>query len=1068
MSDGVPSLPPRPLCYYGLDPAVSVRLATWDLLTRPDGMSVQRLRRSFLRLHGAPPQEWLALLRSCPYFEFFIPHRRPIRNVPPMPVGSVFCDGAPHPMAIQVSCARPGPLGNPFPITSTQSLEQVCAMFDRLLRHRERPSAISGIVHPAYASVEADDIRWRELDRLVQLVAHGASLNLRCAASCERQRRRSGSQLCHTVHLASYIRSMAPLCADQLLPVVPATFQQSVYNLDGATCQSQRGLRLLGDSRKLHVRRALPPAHFTLETVVARPSERLADALRGLVIDGGDAGAVLQRAQPLALAGAQGRLSIPAFEAPARFAHRNLEPRPDGETVALPPPRCNVPPVLPIEDPPPQDPPSGLAAESIFELLPADDVRRLRIWGRRADRSVRLASQGDVHGSRTARPSDLLLPRVLPPFAGIPMDLSRLPFRPLLPSRWPERPPSTEMRIRLWRREFRSHPAYTDRQLRGDVSHGLAEVAPCTQVTFLAAPHTSSYAHPAEWEHQMRAERERGWSTQGVPSAFGLVTLPQRCQPTSMVERHGKWRLCHDLSWPLPDTVDGVESPNEADRLSLIVIFATLGQFCFAVMIFLAAGLPVRVAKFDLSKAYKRCGQQAASRWRRTCWSSSGSQSLDRVCFGQRDGPSFFTRHSGFMVFIMCVELDFADVCYPSRCPHVAAFMLERRRAAVAAGASDADTWARLYFLFAMIDDFGLTSVNDLLFRVDGSRVEAANGEQRRRAWLHFDVCTSVVLRLGHRLEQDDPDKFSPPSGFVLLLGGGVDLSTEELVFDSDGPQSKRARYIIALRSALNEISLAVAVVLSLAYKMLVVCETHPYGRQRLHVIFRALRFDRIAPFVLAQEPAVVSSFQYFLDLLCSDARLAVPLSSRQSFPFAEVDYLLVCFADSSGAARDWAPVFASEEHAPGYGMWTVRGRRFYYVHGLFEPSEVSALSITVLELLASFWGEVIFSRVCPSVTHLLSFTDNTGAEWAMRRETPHAAFLQMLAERRSAFLHARRLFARSLRVPSASNAWADALSRQRVASVLAEALALGLEPVQLCVPADLRDVSWLISDAMC
>ena len=113
-----------------------------------------------------------------------------------------------------------------------------------------------------------------------------------------------------------------------------------------------------------------------------------------------------------------------------------------------------------------------------------------------------------------------------------------------------------------------------------------------------------------------------------------------------MVERRGSRRLCHVMSWPPPGTVDGVESPNDADYWVLIVAFCVWSQLALVAMIFffVSAGLPVKLIKFDLSKAYKRTGEQRANVWRRVAWSDLRSQTLDRTCFGQRNGPESFGR----------------------------------------------------------------------------------------------------------------------------------------------------------------------------------------------------------------------------------------------------------------------------------------------------------------------------------------------------------------------------------------------------------------------------------------
>ena len=141
-----------------------------------------------------------------------------------------------------------------------------------------------------------------------------------------------------------------------------------------------------------------------------------------------------------------------------------------------------------------------------------------------------------------------------------------------------------------------------------------------------------------------------------------------------------------------------------------------------------------------------------------------------------------------------------------------------------------------------------------------------------------------------------------------------------------------------------------------------------------------------------------------------------------------------------------------------------VRGRTLYLFDGLWSADELRLLHISVLEYVVSFWAPQLFLPVAPSVSHLLEFTDNTGAEGSMRRETPHALLMQRVADRRAAFLASSGLFARVCRVASAANAWADHLSRQRRSLVLAEAAALGLSVEVLAVPAELRDLSWLLA----
>ena len=97
-------------------------------------------------------------------------------------------------------------------------------------------------------------------------------------------------------------------------------------------------------------------------------------------------------------------------------------------------------------------------------------------------------------------------------------------------------------------------------------------------------------------------------------------------------------------------------------------------------------------------------------------------------------------------------------------------------------------------------------------------------------------------------------------------------------------------------------------------------------------------------------------------------------------------------------------------------------------------------------------------------MSYVLEFSDGSGVEWSARRETPSAEFMQRVAERRATFLQSSGLFSRPCRVPSASNLWPNALSRQRRDAVIAEARSLGLSVVMLRLPDAMRDVSWLLA----
>ena len=115
-------------------------LATWDMITRPDGMSVARLWQAFGQKHGPPSRWWLFNVQNSPYMELFVPHRRPIPSPVAKGIGLVFDDTKKHVNAIVVQCNRPWPLGNPWPVNENQDLQSVCNECEDLMLNMEARS----------------------------------------------------------------------------------------------------------------------------------------------------------------------------------------------------------------------------------------------------------------------------------------------------------------------------------------------------------------------------------------------------------------------------------------------------------------------------------------------------------------------------------------------------------------------------------------------------------------------------------------------------------------------------------------------------------------------------------------------------------------------------------------------------------------------------------------------------------------------------------------------------------------------------------------------------------------
>ena len=117
----------------------------------------------------------------------------------------------------------------------------------------------------------------------------------------------------------------------------------------------------------------------------------------------------------------------------------------------------------------------------------------------------------------------------------------------------------------------------------------------------------------------------------------------------------------------------------------------------------------------------------------------------------------------------------------------------------------------------------------------------------------------------------------------MILLGLGVSAEKATMWLDP----RKRERYATLLREALGGKSVSPDRLLEIAFKMLVVCEVYPQGRQWLHAFFRAIRGGRTTPISLATEPEVAKGMADFADVLESEEPIEVPLASRRAFPFA-------------------------------------------------------------------------------------------------------------------------------------------------------------------------------------
>jgi len=181
------SIPPRPLVPElqrdSLYRWFEMR-ATWDLLTRPDGLSVRALRNLFVQAHGEPSPMWFSVIVDSGWFELFAPTRLPLAPWVLEAEGAIFTCLERVAHVRIVDCKRPGPLGNPFPVDDDQDVAVVCSACDELMLHGGAAATKPLRIDESYLPTTADERREAYLCDLASYIAHGGGIHLRCSASC--------------------------------------------------------------------------------------------------------------------------------------------------------------------------------------------------------------------------------------------------------------------------------------------------------------------------------------------------------------------------------------------------------------------------------------------------------------------------------------------------------------------------------------------------------------------------------------------------------------------------------------------------------------------------------------------------------------------------------------------------------------------------------------------------------------------------------------------------------------------------------------------------------------------
>ncbi len=597
---------------------------------------------------------------------------------------------------------------------------------------------------------------------------------------------------------------------------------------------------------------------------------------------------------------------------------------------------------------------------------------------------------------------------------------------------------------------------FADEAILTDVLHGVSDDVAAPRGSLLCAPHTGALRAMTQAAAKLATLVSEGWAEEHA----ALPYWPLRCDPYGIVDESAragrpKYRLTNDHSWPPPGAIAGdgtvvgpwgehVPSLNESMERDEwpAARMVRVREVAEAAAVLSASGAPVRLSVLDCRAYYKRFGRQLGELWRNGAVSEGGYIVDGRCCFGSAADAAKCTRFSNVLVHEFRRELRAVDAAYPSRDERVLAWLAARRAAGEAAGASEAEIaerWACLHAASMYIDDGSCVSIDDLLFDAAGVPL-MRDGVQVSRAWLHFEALKRVLERFGH---ESEPIKEQSPRTAADLLGVTIDVVSGCMTLTDE----KRRGYAALARAVAAQRVCERAAFESLMGRLTFAASCYPLGRQWLHAPWRAARAAfRTREGGIVVSRAVREALLRWAAELEDDSHAGVPLAARDALPPAGSAEAAAIYAD---AALDCP--------SAGFGAWTIAGGELLYVQGEWSAEERQLL-ICDLELAASTLGIVSLQPLI-SRSAVYSFTDNTVAMAAMRSMAPSTAAMQRLTAARAAWLLEAGVAEAAERVTSAANLWADMLSRGDVGGVLVQALALGLRPRRVGVPAGWRSL---------
>ena len=956
------------------------------------------------------------------------------------------------------------------------------------------------MVHFPQCALGAVAQKWTSFLYSPALSDLGSLAEMRCShAKGEHQRATAGRTSdgrWRTAPLAAY-----PTCLNEILA---RAFDRALTPFEpaaGAPLPLSRGSRCLwlpSDDAESHlgvpgvvegVHTECGEPYYTVQLDTGSIKNTLLSRLRGVP----SVGSARPHAAP-----SPGDLAVAASRAAASMSLRHNEPERLEVLEAEQPPEVNVPPTTAWFDVRAAD--AIPAPLTTTQLIPPDTLRAVLAHGRAVRQCYARAERG-AFGWRVARdmrpePLEFTEEQALLP-AGRGWSWERRAdglWHPLTPSRWPDDPPESDLNVTAILEAAKADVArfgegdapFPDQYILACIAHGYP--APeLPRATVLGYPHVGALKSMDGLRKCLAKDRQQ----EAVPGAHPWTVhggdlphvWPMRADPINVVWRNGKPRVTIDKSMTLSElfaSYNAAVALEEYDPVEMVRV----QQLCRAAAILLTAGVGAKLWSFDLEAYFRKTGKQRSDWWKSGYLLPDGFGFDKRVQFGQKEAPVLTSRQSNFLVWAMRRELSAFDRAHPPVDPRLLAWRLLRETLLPEDGVAgrrplhgSQDPRSVLHFVMQYVDDVGAVTVNDLVFHTDGSpyfmrddvaldrmvpcSASCAGAVHARRPDVHYHLAISVIERFGH---VSAAGKGVRPAPALDLLGVHVDLDAYRRELTS----AKCAAYGAAISELLKAPTthegacvVPYAAFNSVVHKLLHAASCCVLGRQHLHHCMAARRAsNRLRLKRVLVHEAAQAELRWWLDQLREPSKHCLPLASRVSFPDLTSSGLVVGYSD---AARE-----LDSPHLSGYGAWTIVGSTFFYVAGLFEPWELHAFSINVLELAAENMGTFTFldrvRQLGLDATHSLDFVDNTAAQFSADRGSAHTPAMQELVRRRFDALDALGVFSAVERITSTDNEWADALSRgeDRVQDVLRMVRALGLTAVRLEPLPEWRDLAGL------